>query len=229
MFDRLGRLAVAHPRWICAAWLVLGAMLTAIAPSWRNQAQDDDIHFLPASCPSVRGYQTLERAFPQDVFASRAVLTVERTEQPLTSADFALVDRITAAIDRLRRDETNLQITGVISHKDGLIGRRLVSADGRSTLIQVSLATPYLAVQTRKTVDRCEAVARAVHESAGAAAPVLHVTGPAGIGRDLIRASADSLDQTTWATIGLVIVVLLAVYRSPILALVPLITIGVSS
>src|SRR5207253_8253857 len=52
---------------------------------------------------------------------------------------------------------------------------------------------------------------------------------PSGIGRDLIAASAASLDDTTTATIILVVVVLLLVYRSPLLALIPLVTIGVAA
>ena len=59
-------------------------------------------------------------------------------------------------------------------------------------------------------------------------APTLYTTGPAGVGRDLVRASADSLDSTTLATIILVVVILLLVYRAPLLALVPLLTIAVS-
>jgi len=51
---------------------------------------------------------------------------------------------------------------------------------------------------------------------------------PRLIGRDLVRASAESLDGTTWATVALVIVVLLLVYRAPLLALVPLVTIAFS-
>src|SRR5207249_1948542 len=43
-----------------------------------------------------------------------------------------------------------------------------------------------------------------------------------------IRASADSLEGTTLATVALVVVVLLLVYRAPLLALVPLVTIGVA-
>jgi RND superfamily putative drug exporter len=53
-------------------------------------------------------------------------------------------------------------------------------------------------------------------------------TGPAGIGRDLIRASADSLEFTTVATVLLVVIVLLLVYRAPLLALIPLLTIAMS-
>lgn len=229
MFDRLGRLAVAHPRCICAAWLSLAIALSALAPPWQSKSTDDDIRFMPESCPSVRGYQMLERAFPQDVFASRAVFVIERAEATLSQGDLALADRIAAAIESLRRAEPALSINGVVTHRDPVIGRRLVSPDRQCTLIQVLLTTPYLAVQTRETVDRCEAIGRAEAEKMGSATPGLFVTGPAGVGRDLVKAGAESLDRTTWATVALVIIVLLAVYRSPLLALVPIVTIGVSS
>ena len=192
------------------------------------RAVDDDINFLPARCDSVRGFQLLRQAFPRDVFASRVILVAERADRPLDEADFALIDRTVDAVNGLRQAEPDLQIGRVDSHRDGLLGRRLVSADGHCTLIQVSLGTPFLALQTRTSVDRVEATARGVFAEAGAAAPPLLVTGPAGIGRDLTAASAASLEGTTLATIGLVIVVLLLVYRAPLLALVPLATIAVS-
>ena len=82
MFTFLGRLTVHHPWKVCAAWILAAIGLTLVAPNWRNQAQDDDIRFLPPHYPSVRGYQLLEKAFPQDVFASRAVFAVERPTAP---------------------------------------------------------------------------------------------------------------------------------------------------
>jgi RND superfamily putative drug exporter len=228
MYDLLGRWAVNHPWKVCAAWVALAVALTSAAPNWRNQSQDDDIRFLPTACPSVRAFQMLEQAFPQDVFASRAVVAVERSAGALTAADLALADRMADALDDLRRVEPELKIGGVVSRRDGLVGSRLVSADRQSVLIQVSLGTPYMAVQTRTTVDRVEDRLRAVLASAGPDVPQVYVTGPAGIGRDLVRASAESLDHTTIATVALVVAVLLLVYRSPLLALVPLVTIGVS-
>jgi RND superfamily putative drug exporter len=228
MFTRLGRLTTSRPGLVCAAWLAAGAALALLAPRWDSRAVDDDISFLPARCDSVRGYELLRRAFPQDVFASRAVLTVERDDRPLDDADFASVDRAVEAVNALRQTEPDLQIGRVSSHRDAFLGKRLVSADGHCTLVQVSLGTPFLAQQTRTTVDRIEAAARPAFAAAGGAAPSLLVTGPAGIGRDLTRASADSLEGTALATIVLVIVVLLLVYRAPLLALVPLATIAVS-
>ena len=75
-------------------------------------------------------------------------------------------------------------------------------------------------------MDRAEQVVRKRLAEAGADAPQLYVTGHAGIGRDLVRASANGLDSTTLATVILVIVILLIVYRAPLLALVPLVTIA---
>jgi RND superfamily putative drug exporter len=229
MFDLLGRLVVTHPRKICLGWLALVLLLALVAPAWQTKAQDDDIRFLPERCPSVRGYRLLEKAFPQDVFASKAVYALERRDRRLTKADFALVDRLTAELEKLRDREPGLGIGSVYSYRDLAIGSRLTSADGRCTLIQMALASPFLAEQTRAAVDRAEARLRQTLAHAGPGRPVLLTTGTAGIGRDLTRACADSLEGTTWATVALVVVTLLLVYRAPLLALVPLLTIAVSA
>jgi RND superfamily putative drug exporter len=226
MFQSLGRFTTTYPKSICLAWLGLGLALTFLAPNWDTRTVDDDIRFLPERCPSVRGYRMLEQAFPQDVSASNAIFALERADRPLTAADFALADRCVDALERLRHEEPALQIVRVHSQRDPLVGKRLTSADGRCTLIRAALATPFLALQTQATVDRAEAIVRA--EMQGPDLPRLLVTGAAGIGRDLTRASAESLDGTTWATIALVVIILLAVYRAPLLALVPLATIAVS-
>ncbi|MCI0463826.1 MAG: MMPL family transporter [Gemmataceae bacterium] len=228
MFGILGRFTATHPKKICSAWLLLGLLLSWASPPWDTRAQDDDIRFLPERCPSVRGYQLLAQAFPQEVFASRAIFTVERTEGSLTEADFALVDQCVADLEQLRRDEPGLQIGKIASYQDAVLGKRLISTDRQCTLIQVALGTPFLALQTRLAVDRAEALLRQRLTGFGPAAPQLSTTGPAGVGRDLTRASAESLDGTTLATVLLVVVVLLFVYRAPLLALVPLATIAVS-
>ena len=66
----------------------------------------------------------------------------------------AEVDAFVGDLNQLRKDEPELQIGQVNSYRDGFVGNRLTSKDGRCTLIQVSLGTPYLALQTRATVDR---------------------------------------------------------------------------
>ncbi len=226
MFKFLGRFTVGHPWLICAAWLLLAAGVGVVAPSWGSQAHDDDVRFLPERCASVRGYQLLEQAFPQDVFASRVIFALER-DRKLGDDDLALVEDVVADLSALRDAEPDLQIKKIYSQRDAFVGKRLLSADGQCTLIQVSLGTPYLALQTRTTVDRAESVVRHRLERVQDA-PTLHTTGQAGVGRDLTACGGDSLERTTLATFVLVVVILLAVYRSPLLALVPLATIALA-
>ena len=229
MFDLLGRWAATHAWKVCTAWLLLAIGLTVVAPTWKANTHDDDIRYLPPTTPSVRAFQLMEKAFPQDIFACRAVLALERPDEPLTDNDLALVDDIVTSLEGLKRDEPALQIGAIVSYRDPVVGKRLTSADRQCTLIQLSLATPYLALQTKEAVDKADAKAQVLVARAGFDPPRLYVTGPAGVGRDLVRAGAESLDHTTIATVALVIIVLLLVYRSPVLALVPLVTIGVSA
>ena len=228
MFKGLGRLTTTHPWAVCIAWVAAGVVLRLLAPNWDARSQDDDIHFLPERCASVRGFHLLEKAFPQDVFASRAILAVERPNGPLTEHDYRLVDQCVTDLQALRREEPDLQIGSIWSYRDGLIGKRLISEDKSCTLIQVALATPFLALQTRATVDRIDGWLKERVAAFGSHAPRVRVTGPAGLGRDLIAASGNSLEGTTIATVVLVVFILLMVYRAPLLALIPLITIAMS-
>ena len=54
------------------------------------------------------------------------------------------------------------------------------------------------------------------------------MTGSAVVGRDTNKAAGESIKNTTNSTIILVIVILLVVYRSPVLAMIPLLTIAIS-
>jgi RND superfamily putative drug exporter len=228
MFYRLGQFASGQSWVICAAWLVMGLVLALAAPAWDTQTQDDDVGFVPERFTSVRAHQLLQKAFPEDVFASRVVFAVERAGSPLSDDDFEFVQALVRDLEKLKQDAPEMKLGKIEWYLDSLTGWRLISADQQCTLIQLSLDTPYLAEATREAVERADAVVK--KRLADARIEGLHVytTGAAGIGRDLTAACASSLDRTTWATMILVIVVLLAVYRAPLLALVPLITIAVS-
>jgi RND superfamily putative drug exporter len=228
MFERVGAFTARHPWLVLSLWVAVGLALAWFAPRWDSRAQDDDINFLPARCPSVRGYKLLQQAFPQDVYASRLVFVVERKDAKLTVQDYALADGIAQALLGLREAEPDLQIKKIVSHRDPFLGKRLISDDGHCTLVQVSLGTPYLALRTRTAVDRADKAVREYLEKEGGEQPTVYATGPAGVGRDLISAGGSSLDGTTIATVLLVVFILLCVYRSPIMALVPLASIALA-
>jgi len=228
MFHRLGRFTASHPWMICAVWLLAGAALALFAPRWDTRTQDDDVRFIPDRFTSVRAFQLMEKAFPQEVTASNLVFVVERDNESLTDADFTLVTRIIQDLEELRLAAPELKIGKIDSFRDDLVGSRLTSTDRHCTLIQVCLGTPYLALATSDAVDRSRAKVAGRVAEAGAHAPRIYATGAAGVGRDLTRTCGSSLEGTTVATVILVVVVLLLVYRSPLLALIPLCTIATS-
>lgn len=228
MFSQLGRWTANHPVTICIGWLASALLLAFLAPHWDTRTQDDDVRFVPERFTSVRAYHLLQKAFPQDVFASRAVFALEREDAPLTEADFAIARSLVKDLENLRQEAPDLKLGKVDSFEDGILGARLTSGDGRCTLIALSLSTPYLAIGTQTAVERAETVLRQRLKEAAPEGLRLYTTGHAGIGRDLLKASGDSLEDTTLATVILVVIVLLFVYRAPLLALIPLVTIAVS-
>src|SRR4051812_10030436 len=118
MFQHLGRFAAKQSWAVCLLWLTLGVVLSLAAPTWEALTEDDDVRFVPERFTSVRAYQLIEKAFPQDVCASRLVYAVEREDGPLTDADFAVLDRVLHALERLRQDAPELKFGTIDSYQD---------------------------------------------------------------------------------------------------------------
>ena len=102
MFHRLGKFSAAYAWIVCLGWIVIGVVLTLLAPHWDTTAQDDDIRFVPDRFTSVRAYHLMQKAFPKEVEASRLTFALEREDAPLTDADFVIVDQIVKEIEELR-------------------------------------------------------------------------------------------------------------------------------
>ncbi len=233
-FDFLSRCVTQHPWWMIGAWAAMLLLVTLSAPAWKSGCQDDDIRFMPDRCLSVRGYDLLQRAFPKEVYGSKLIVAVERNGASLSEADELLINRLCQSIENIRKDQPRLGIRQVRGPTDPLIGARLCSQDDRCRLIVVGLETPFLAERTRLTLEYLESQLRREfdayvqqHDMIDGMRMIL--TGPAGMGRDLNDAIMRSFHGTTIATIALVIVTLLWVYRSIILAMIPLVSIGVSA
>ena len=143
----------------------------------------------------------------------------------LTAADREYALRLSKRLEGADRPAEVVRVLGPASIPE--IAERMVSADGTVALVAVSLSTSFVAPVTQDVVAWMNRQATSA-ELAVPAGLELRWTGDAVIGRDYMANVQTSLDRAAVATVVLLLIVLLAVYRSFWLALVPLATIGVS-
>lgn len=121
------------------------------------------------------------------------------------------------------------QVVSIASVGDPLLGPMLRSADGRSTLVAMNLTSSFLETQNKVVVNRVEdLIQQFQREQLVPEGLQISLTGSTMIGADTIRAVTDSTRAVRkWAT-WIVVALLLLVLRAPLLALLPLVTLGVS-
>jgi putative drug exporter of the RND superfamily len=122
----------------------------------------------------------------------------------------------------------------------------LDSADGTATMVLIELQTEFFNARNRPLIDAIEhLIARdgklyqmRAPEGDGDAdsdEPLvprglhLALSGSATVGRDMIVASTESSKATEQWTVILVVALLILIYRAPVLAIIPLVTVGVAT
>ncbi|MBL8795576.1 MAG: MMPL family transporter, partial [Planctomycetia bacterium] len=255
MFPALGRLVTRTWSVVLVVWLaVLGAVWLA-APPWESVAQDKEFALLPESAPSRQAEALLARAFPDEQVGSSIVLVLERTssDRELLAEDKTFIERhLEPRLRQLAQADGGLAFEFVLSEdppplgaepappaepKKSIIGRirtpnspgigsLLVSQDGLARLVLLELTTEFLSRQNRPLIARVEQVVADLRAEGQIPAGLdISMTGSAVVGRDRTAAQRHSADATEFWTVVLVIVLLVAIYRSPLLAIVPLATV----
>jgi RND superfamily putative drug exporter len=210
-----------HPRVIVAAWLLLAAIVQVAAPNLTRLAAEGQARLVPEDAESSQASALLRQAWPDQASVSNAVVLLRR-ESGLTEADRAYAASLAAHLLRPAPPAPLLRILGPGSAPE--VARYLTSNRGRSQLLVAQLNTSFVAPAAEAAVDELMRRAAALPPPAG-----LEVvwTGDAVLGLDYMRNVQRSLDRAALATVGLLLVVLLLVYRSLALAVIPLVTIGV--
>lgn len=221
MFHRLGERIARTPLPFIGIWGVALVLIGLARPDAQRIADAEPNHVVPADAPSSLARDRALQSFPDAFGRSRAVLIYERLPA-LTDADLVYID---AVARRLRDAAPAHDDWTVIAPSDSPLHReRLVSADHQCAMVVVLLKTHWTTKRGARMVDAIEAIA-AEGRPAGLES---ELTGTAGIGRDYASVAKRALDRTTKVTVCLVILILAIIYRAPLAALVPLISISAS-
>lgn len=213
---------VVHRWWlVLAAWAGILVALLSIAPPFAEVAIFDDNAYLPPGSSAQRGQAMLEEGWPEEAFTRSVTLAFVRPEAPLGPEDEAFARE---AIGLVRSGDLADVFGEVTTHLDsGGLAEALTSDDGHAWIVQVALEVPPFS-------PRGVAALRDLRERfQGLPAPDgldRYVTGSAAVAIDEEEAIEASVERTTGLTLVLVIGLLLYIFRSPVAALVPLITVG---
>jgi RND superfamily putative drug exporter len=256
MFQTLGSLVARYWPILLGAWIVLSVGLALTAPNWEQATDPGGDSGLPAHSPSVRGQELFEKAFPHARLGSSVVIVLSRRDAPLTEADKEFVgDELHPALEDLAykdEDKTDVADRGVVNKADvvnpdgagpkrktivsrveslstKVAGPLFVSGDKRATVIVVDLTTHFQDRTSWPTIQAVEAlIERMRNEGKAPAGLDIALTGSAVVGRDVALLERQSAADIEHWTIVLVILLLLVIYRAPLLALIPLLTVFVA-
>ncbi len=246
MFRALGWIVARGWFWLLLAWVLVFVGATYFAPEWSSVAKEGEFGFLPDRMPSRIGDKLFDQAFPDEVLASSVVLIVRRHAVPdeLTDGDRQFVNetlvarlREMAGLGAMSGSGTEPErvtakaslISRVRSSSDDLTGPLLATADNRALLVIVELQTDFVDLRNGKVVREIERLLEDVKRDSSCPPGLeIHVSGSATVGRDLSSARTSSADATRLMTVVLVVVLLVLIYRAPLPALIPLLTVFVS-
>ena len=208
-------------------WLLLGAIFGPNAGKLSQAQKNDNASFLPASAESTQ-VLNLQAKFSQT--QSFPLFMLFTREGGMTDADRAAVNAFAASAPSLRlTDDTGKQLAGDKTVGDYLTVTPVVavpSADGKAMLITFQLDSSKWQVILEDGKSSLVGIADTLRYAGSTLSPGLtvHVTGPGGILADLFKVFG-SLDTTLLGITGLVVaLILILVYRSPVLWFIPLLS-----
>ncbi len=209
MFHRIGRTVVRHPIWTIVTWLVAAVVIAMTAPALASNSNQSS--FLPSSYESIQASNLLTKAFPASFTPSADVLFQRNDGGQLTPADKAQVAQVAKQLEAKKIDQVQLVIPGTPS-KDGKYDLALVQMNS-ATAGQPSQNT---AAQTLRTDVKAMMAGSDLNAKVG---------GSAATALDQQNASSKGTALTGIGTVVVILVSLLLIFRSPLLALLPLLMI----
>jgi RND superfamily putative drug exporter len=218
LFAALGRSVVRHPWRVIGIWIIVAVAVIATAPKLPTTTNESS--FLPSSYESIRAASLQDKAFPQQghVTAAASIVVFARADNaPLTSADSAKVASIAKTLND-KHISNILAVTAGSASPNRLVQTALVAMDNN-----------VLNGSGTAAGDAIKVLRADIKPLMAGTGLTAGVTGTAAQQLDSQQSSDNALKVVTIATLALILILLLLIFRSPIIAIMPLIVIGLVS
>ncbi|MEE1735757.1 MMPL family transporter [Streptomyces sp. BE147] len=205
---------------VVAFWVLIAGLLAGVAPALESVEDNASANLPPAASDSMKARDLVRDRLPgQD--ATPAIIVVRGEGADAAANVGEAVARITSALSESARPDEVASVISTVTAPDA--AAELVSRDRGAQLVIVPMTGSPSDENFQNAVDKVRALA-----SDRSGPTEVAVTGPAGIASDTVKVFSGGDKVLLLATILLVLIILLAIYRSPLMALVPLLAVGVA-
>jgi RND superfamily putative drug exporter len=213
MFKRVSELVIAHPWRVIATWVVLGAIVVALAPKLSTYTSNNNSSFLPSSYQSVQALKAAEQHFPPLAQASGLIVVSAQDGGVLSSADQSKVAALAGSLS-----SDHIPAVSTVTTSPGYL-----SENKKVQLVQVVFAGQAGDPGPNGAVPKVRAQTNSFLGGSGLKG---QLTGNAAISVDSTSAYEEAETVIAIATVVLILALLGLVFRSPLIAVLPIVIIG---
>ena len=221
MFGFLASLAASWRRaaGVIAAWIVVGVVIVVTAPPLAEVTTNNQEDFLPGDSESRRAMELVSEKYPRGQGVP-AIVVFHRTEG-LSDADLAAIAEVDAAFQAEGAPDDIESVLSLSGSPEA--ASALLAPDGTTVTTIITITGSPGEERFGEVVQWIREQAQTGVEDVGL---TVALTGPAGIVSDAVKVFGTFDFRVTLFTVLLVLVLLLLIYRSPALALLPLAGVG---
>lgn len=206
MFGKIARFSVRFRWLILLAWIAAVPLVTTNFPKINDVTKNNTSDFLPKNSPTATASK-LESAFQRQDTATNSIIVVSRDQGQLTAADNVALGRM---LDNVKHVKDITEIRDLGASADGQAHEYLVGISGAGF--------------GQGAFDIIKNIRAAIGQSGLTAGVKANLTGDLAAGVDQESANSSGRNRTELYSIVLILVLLLAVFRSllaPIVTLLP--------
>ncbi|HDX9578681.1 TPA: MMPL family transporter [Bacillus pseudomycoides] len=205
---------------VLVAWILAIGVLSIVAPSAKKYTTSSGEGSIHEDTPSAVAQKILDEQFPSKDGA--VALLVFHGKSAITEADRAKISEISKW---LSSDDKPKNVASALPFHQlpKATQDKMFSKDNTTILLNVALTKDLESDQIYATLGQI----RDHIKQMDLGDLKLEITGPAGIAADTITLFKNADFVLMFATIGLILIILIIIYRSPLLAIFPLLISGI--
>ena len=206
--------------WISVSvWILLAVLLSALAPMGNENVIANKDAGLPADAPSIVAAYELKEHFPND--KGIPLFGVFHKDGELSDEDIV---GFAQAIESLKEDKAYEEVD--------VIPLSQLQPEQRASFLSENKETFFIPLTLPQNLEGKDMnkLVQSIKETVGVQIEdtvEVSWTGPAGIASDAVELFSQADIVLLLSTVGLILVLLLVIYRSPLLTLIPLVGAGI--